>query len=198
MYSFDEDALLSELDPLPSQAWVAFAAAIATRQLRSYERLAIGLQEETAQCPREVVGQLWVDLRAATVDRDAWSQRLDEVMGLLPEESGDWRIDHALADDALSSLAYAIRCLLTPKPQEAAWAARRAYEAADQAAIRLLRAQPGLPRSEEAIKSHEFVQRELQRQRNDLSLLRAGSVDEVQRQAFADELLTDQEAASLD
>ena len=72
-------------------------------------------------------------------------------MGLLPAESDDWVIGNALADDALSSLAYAIRCSLTPEPQEAAWAARRAYEAADQAAMRVLGVQPGLPNTEAAI-----------------------------------------------
>jgi hypothetical protein len=197
MYSFDENALVSELGTLPSRGRIAFAAAAATRQLGSYERLARGLGAESVQRPREIAVQLWADLHAAAVDRAAWSVRLDEVMALLPEESDDWVIGHALADDALSSLAYAIRCLLTPEPQEAAWAARRAYEAADQAAIRVLGVQPGSLNAEVAIKSHGFVQRELARQRSDLSLLGADSVDEVRQHAFADELLTEQEAASV-
>ena len=197
MYSFDENALVGELGALSSRARIAFATAAATRQLGNYERLAHESEAGSEQRPREIAAQLWTDLRATAFDRAAWSARLDEVMGLLPEESDDWVIAHALADDALSSLAYAIRCLLTPEPQEAAWAARRAYEAADQAAIRVLGVQPGLPNTEVAIKSHGIVQRELARQRNDLSLLRADSVDEVQRQAFADDILTEQEAASL-
>lgn len=197
MYSFDENALTGELGVLSSRARIAFAAAAATRQLVNFERLARESDAGSAQRPREITVQLWTDLQAAAIDRAAWSARLDEVMNLLPEESDDWVIGHALADDALSSLAYAIRCLLTPEPQEAAWAARRAYEAADQAAIRVLAVQPGLPNTEAAIKSHGFVQRELARQRSDLSLLRSDSVDEVRRQAFVDELLTEQEAASL-
>lgn len=197
MHSFDESALVVELDGLSSQARIAFAAAAATRLLSSHERLARESDAGGEQRPREIAAQLWTDLQTVAVDRAAWSSRLDEVMNLLPEESDDWVVGHALVDDALSSLAYAIRCLLTPEPQEAAWAARRAYEAADQAAIRVLGVQPGLPNTEAAIKSHNFVQRELSRQRNDLSLLRADSIEEVQRQAFADELLSEQEAASL-
>lgn len=197
MHSFDENALVGELGALSSQARIAFAAAAATRQLSNYERLARESDSGSEQRPREIAAQLWTDLQTAEIDRAVWSARLDEVMSLLPEESDDWVIGHALADDALSSLAYAIRCLLTPEPQEAAWAARRAYEAADQAAIRALGVQPGLSNTEAVIKSHGFVQRELARQRNDLSLLRADSIDEVQRQAFADELLSAQEAASL-
>jgi uncharacterized protein YjaG (DUF416 family) len=197
MYSFDESALVDELETLSIRVRIAVAAAAATRQLGNYERLAHELEAANAQRPREIAAQLWTALQSEAVDRAEWSARLDEVMSLLPEESDDWAIGHALAEDALSSLAYAIRCLLTPMPQEAAWAARRAYEAADQAAIRVLGVQPGLPNAETAIKSHGFVQRELARQRNDLSLLRADSFHEVQRQAFADELLTEQEAASL-
>jgi hypothetical protein len=196
MYCFDEDALVSELERLSSRGQIGFADASATRQLGSYERLARGLGAKSVQRPREIASQLWNDIHAPVVDRAAWSARLDEVMSLLPEESDDWVIGHALADDALASLAYAIRCLLTPKPREAAWAARRAYEAADQAAIRILGVQPG-PNTEFEIKSHGFVQRELARQRNDLALLRVDSVDEVRRQAFADELLTEHEAASV-
>ena len=197
MYSFDEGSLIGELAALSDRARTAFAAAAATRQLRNYERLAHAAQAASDQRPREIATQLWTDLRTSAFDRGAWSSTLDEVMTLLPEEGDDWGIGHALADDALSCLAYAIRCLLSPEPQEAAWAARRAYEAADQAAIRVLGVQPGLPNTEAAIKSHVLVQRELARQRDDLSLLRIDSVDEVQRQAFANELLTEQEAASL-
>jgi hypothetical protein len=197
VYSFDENSLAAELMTLPEQARVAFAAATATRQLSSYERLARALDLGSARRPRELAVQLWSDVYAVAVDHAAWSARLDEVMALLPEESEDWAIGHALADDALSSLAYAIRCLLKPDPQEAVWAGRRAYEAADQAAICVLGVQPGSPTDEAAIKSHNYVQRELARQRRDLSLLHADSVDEMQRQAFSDELLTEQEADSV-
>jgi hypothetical protein len=196
MYSFDERALVAELGALPVARRIAFATAAATRQLGSYERYSRRPGGANAQRPREIAVQLWADIGAAAIDRTAWLARLDEVMGLLPEETGaDW-VARALAEDALSSLAYAIRCLLTPEPQEAAWAARCAYEAADQAAIRVLGVQAGLPDTEAAIESHGFVQRELARQRSDLSLLRADSVDEVQRHAMTDELLTDQEASA--
>ena len=197
VYSFDEGKLVDELGVLSNRARIAFAAAAATQQLGNYERFARESEAGNEQRPREIAAQLWADLKVAVVDHATWSAKLDEVMSLLPEESDDWVIGYALADDALSSLAYSIRCLLTLEPQEAAWAARRAYEAADQAAIRVLGVQPGLPETEAAIRSHDFVQRELARQRNDLFQLHADSVDEVQQQAFGDEILTEQEAAAL-
>jgi uncharacterized protein YjaG (DUF416 family) len=198
MHSFDENLLVDELERLSSKSQIAFAAAAATRQLTNYERFARDLDISNGQRPREIATELWTDLQAGTIDSALWSARLDEVMGLLPEESDDWVIGHALADDALSSLAYSTRCLLSLKPQEAAWAARRAYEAADQAAICALGIQPGLPHTEAAIKSHEIVQRELSRQRRDLALLSVESIGEVQRQAFEDKFLTEEEHGRLE
>jgi hypothetical protein len=195
MYSFDEVILLGELATLSNRSRIAFATAAASRQLSSYERITNDRHNERG--PRFITTRLWVALRTDPIDRPVWLSALDEVLSLLPEESNVSIIEYALVDDALSCLAYAIRCLLKPEPQEAAWAARRAYEAADQAAICSLGVRAGSPETESVIKSHAFVQRELARQRNDLFLLRAASLDEVQRLALRDELLTDQEAASL-
>ena len=197
MYIFDESSLRKELTNLPDRMRVAFAAAAATRQLRNSERMLRELDAKLEQCPRQIAIQLWNDIQSGTLDSAIWSARLDEVMGLLPDESDEWKVIHALADDALSSLAYAIRCFLAPEPQESAWAARRAYEAVDQAAIRALALQPNGPQTESAILSHAFVQRELQRQRNDLDMLQAGLVAEVRRQAFENEILTETEISAV-
>lgn len=194
MLDFDDNCLVGELGSLPSSARIAFAAATAMRQLCNYERFNGDIQSRKR--PREIAAELWADTQRSAVDRPAWSARLEEVMALMPEDDADW-VGRALAEDALSSLAYAIRCLLDPVPQEAAWAARCAYEAADQAAIRLLGVQTALPNTEAEILSHELVQRELSRQRHDLILLRAGSFEEVKNKASENELLNEREAESL-
>lgn len=191
MLTFDETSLVEELATVPGSARMAFAAAAATRQLAGYERIARDRQL------RMLVVELWSAIQQPAVDAAAWSAKLEEVIALLPGENDDWDTGRALADDALSSLAYAIRCLLKPEPQEAAWAARRAYEAADQAAIRLSGLQPGIPSNETSILAHEVVQRELSRQRSDLQLLHSGSLDEVERISFQSQLLNDREADSL-
>lgn len=188
MLRFDENALVGELSALSRSARIAFSAAAATRQLGSYERFDHDVRSQKR--PRELVVELWAAIQSSTVDHAAWSAKLEEVMALLPEDGDNLALEDALAEDALSSLAYAIRCLLNPEPQEAAWAARRAYEAADQAAIRLLGVQPGLPSAEAEVLSHAIVQREISRQQRDLSLLRSGSLEEVKRKAFEDELLS--------
>ncbi|MBJ7309095.1 DUF416 family protein [Rugamonas sp. CCM 8940] len=173
MYSFDEPTLVGELATLSPPQQVAFAAAAASRQLNSYEWYARRFQPAALPRPREIATALWQALQAGTTEPNSLSELLEEVMGLLPEESDDWIVCHSLAEDALSSLAYALRALLQADPQEAAWAARRGYEAVDQAAIRALEVQPGSPETELAIRCHPLVQRELERQRRDLAFLAA-------------------------
>lgn len=191
---YTEEALIAELKALSPARRVAFAAAAATRQLSNWECIA---DARTVHRPAEIVAELWTDLHAGAVDRSAWMDRLDEVMALLPDEGQNWGMAGALADDALSSLAYAIRALLTADAQEAAWAARRAYEAADQASIVMLDIQPGTPAAEAAIRAHDIVQREMSRQLADLTLLREAAVDELQRRAYAEDLLTTREAEQI-
>lgn len=189
MNAFNEKSLLEKLNELPKQMVIAFATAAATRQLRNYERYACELNIREKSRPRQIVNQIWNDFQKP-VDSNIWSMTLDEVMSLLPEENGNWNVRHVLAEDALSSLAYSIRCLLVHESQEAVWAARCAYEAVDQAAIRALGVQPGQRDVELAIQAHYFVQRELERQSNDLVLLQSGLFEEVQQQAFVNETLT--------
>jgi hypothetical protein len=119
-----------------------------------------------------------------------WQDELASVMRLAPPESDQWSILHAYAEDAIASLAYSIRCLITGDPQEAAWAARRAYESADQAAINQLRAEFGRDGAESDIAAHGIVQRELRRQVRDLRSLEIGApVVELKKLAFQESLL---------
>lgn len=193
MYDFDETLLLSELKSLPDQSLVALAAAAATRQLANYERFAQIFQASSVSRPREIVLQLWAELLGKKITCGKWTTILEEVMLLLPAEDENWAIEHALADHALSCLAYSIRCLLDPAPKETAWALRRAYEASDQVAVHCLRIQVGLQKNEDEIKSHEIIQRELERQNEDLVSLIGGHIDQVKCRAFERGLLTDQE-----
>lgn len=140
-----------------------------------------------------IVDETWRALALNVVPINCASS-LDEVMELLPEEQDEWAPLHVYADHALASLAYTIRCLLSSNAQEAAWAARRTYEAADQAAIRQLDIQPGTVDSESLILRHEIVQRELERQALDLQTLERNSAQEVlshlKSRAFSEHTLT--------
>lgn len=97
---------------------------------------------------------------------------------MTPTDDRPWTIVDALAEDALASLCYSIRVKIAPTAQEAAWSLRRGYEAADQAAIYLLR-RDGREPTEGEILTHPIVQRELSRQRRDLGLAVNGEFLEI-------------------
>lgn len=193
MHLFDELLLISTLAKLPFPGAVAFACAAASRQLGNYERAA-SLYSWPVLRPREIVQLAWEEM---SNPQSNWEGLLNEVMDLMPEENENWSIHHSLADDALSSLAYAIRCLRTGDTMEAVWSARRAYEAADQVAIRLLGTVPDTSDAEARVVAHHVVQRELSRQYEDITLLRQAQYHMVRTRALASSLLSDQEVAAL-
>lgn len=192
MHRYDEPSLVVELAELETNFLVAFATAAATRQLSVYEYFMKGASGVDHLRPRAIASSLWTILSTGPVDSAHWSAVLDEVMSMIPDEG-----TAPLADDGVSSLAYSIRCLLNRDPQEAAWAARRAYEAADQAAIWDLDVQVGLPETEAALQAHVFVQRELAHQALDLQLLGRRLIDEVKTRAYHNALLSIAELTSL-
>lgn len=76
------------------------------------------------------------------------------------------------ADDAAGAVAYALRCRLTGLSQEAVWAARRAYDAADTvASARYDDAGMNAPGIEDSIAADDLIQQELGRQEDDLRSL---------------------------
>jgi uncharacterized protein YjaG (DUF416 family) len=196
MERFDNVSLSTKLAAMPARLMLAFVCAVASRQLCNYERHAPRLNRAGDQRPREIAAQIWAIVHGMPVVRVSWQATLDEVEQILPKEDTDW-VWHALADDAVMSLAYAIECVLGGGSDQATWAAQHAYAAADQAVIRILYADSDVERDEEALLSHEWVQRELGRQRRDLDLLRAGAIDDVQQLSQVEEHLTDAEWASI-
>ncbi|WP_408951392.1 DUF416 family protein [Lysobacter sp. Hz 25] len=63
-------------------------------------------------------------------DQREGSLILSQIEHLIPPEDSS-ELFSAQADDAASSLMYAIRSLYSPDPREAAWAAQRAYDTVD-------------------------------------------------------------------
>lgn len=210
LHSFDETQLSAELAKLQSKGRMAFAAAVACRPLGACERFAGQSGLASAGRPREIAGQLWSALLGDTSDRTTWVVALEEVMNFLPQAPSpepDAAPDaasfaHGLVDDALSSLVYAIRCLLSPDADEAAWAARCAYESIGRAALHALRLQAGTPEAETQLLAHPWVQRELERQRRDLSALLAdrspAAIRVLQQRSSAEDLLTADELQTLE
>jgi hypothetical protein len=196
MRAFNESELTKALSGIPKNGQSFFAAAAATRQMVGlgdvFEFPGVGSDEVI-----DVLNRLWADIESGEENEQYWTSRLSDVMSWLPGDDEDWSVFAALAEDAISSLAYAIRSHLKGDPQESAWSARCAYEAVDQATIRLLGIQPGSKDSERLISENEVVQRELVRQAEDIERIRRGLLDDTRAAAFSSPILQENEVSQL-
>lgn len=201
MRRFNQEALLARLARLPAKHRVAFAASVANRQLNGYEWYSLKACPQDQKVPRDAVDRVW-EWAAGTGPIDGnWELVLDSATSLLPDVGIEWTLAHALANEALTSVAYAIRSVISPdQVREPVWAARHAYEAADQAAIRMRTSQVGNAAGE-LFALHPIVLRELDRQARDLEILEDAGEEAIRRvrnPARVEALLTTDELRDLD
>ncbi|UVC11311.1 DUF416 family protein [Rhizobium sp. TH2] len=202
IHRYDETARTQALAGLPIMKAAAFAAAVTTRQTINYEHCASALGLASPSRYREITAQLWELILSDELDNTGWDALLEEVMDMFAPETSDQWLRVALVEDAVSSLAYAIRFVLTHSAQEAAWAGRRAYEITDQITIAKLDFLPEDLLSEDTILSDVIVQRELGRQSRDIELLGSDSnytsIKALRDLAHSETVLTNEELSQLD
>lgn len=167
MLSFDEVGLISELQKSAPRSRTAFAAACAERLFPAYVAFSKTAGRGDAQTIGELLERIWRRLAGEPIDDTGLQADLDRCMALVPgEDEEPWTDDQPYADDAASAVAYTLRTLQTGDAQEAAWAARRAYDALDHHVTHRL----GID-EETRIGGHPSIQAELARQRRDLDEL---------------------------
>jgi uncharacterized protein YjaG (DUF416 family) len=178
---FNEQSLIKGLEQLPLPFRVTFAAASAERLVPAYTSFSRQTGRGDATALAAVLERLWLDLQGKRMDARQVQENIDVSMSLIPQEdSGPWVPEQAWAEDAAAAVAYALRCRQNGQSQEAAWAARRAYEALDHFVVNQEGIDTNRVGAEEEVLSHPLVQAELSRQGRDLSeLLAANQQDEV-------------------
>ncbi len=136
MVSYDESEIGARLVRLERFNRTAFAAACAERLWPLFERYVRVTGEGDSVVMRAVLDRVWL----AVQGRDAGdlSQAQAEVEAMVPIDEGEWVFEMGYGQNAAASVAYAVRTWLRHNPQEAVWAARQVYEAADYAAQRSL------------------------------------------------------------
>src|SRR5687767_1644568 len=135
---FNEAGIKNALEELPSLIRVAFAALCAERLIRAYDAY-VKKSDKASLRLGAMLEQLWRDLSGSPMSSDELQRNIDVCTQPIPNEEGAVGV-HAYAEDAAAALCYALRTRQNESAQEAAWAARRAYEALDQFVI----AQQGL------------------------------------------------------
>jgi hypothetical protein len=98
------------------------------------------------------------------------------LLALIRQEDDDGSFEAAVLEDALAAMAYTVRSIADDTPQNAAWAAARAYETADRFVSGTIAGTQYTAPVEREILLHPIVQRELMRQERDvLTLLIPGA-----------------------
>jgi hypothetical protein len=95
----------------------------------------------------------------------------------IPSDEQDTKKEPTYAQDAAASVAYAIGARLTDDPQEAAWAARRAFEAVDYFVMSQIDSTTIMGEHLRFALSQPIVQAELRRQQADLQDLQLASAE---------------------
>ena len=163
MELFDETVLISRLEALAPNARTAFALACA-RRLQPF----LHSDSQTEALVRESLALL----EASVLDNALSQEGLREVL-VRVEDSPE------LDADPVASTCFALRAWVHGASREAAWAARRAYDARDQMVWEELGLQFSDPGAEERVLAHPLIQHELRTQREDLNALAEGRIREV-------------------
>jgi uncharacterized protein YjaG (DUF416 family) len=178
--SYNEELLAADLDRLAVPLRVVFAAACAERLKPAYEKFSKETGRGNPAKLAAILSQLWEDLEGNELSPSQLQEGIESCMELIPQEDdGPWIPAQAVAEDAAAALAYALRCRQSGEAQEAAWSARRAYEAVDHFVISREGIDVNRAESERVVLSDPIVQSELSRQRRDLNELRTASTADV-------------------
>jgi hypothetical protein len=131
---FDEQSMVVELSRLSRASRVMFAASCAERLRPLYRRYQEVTDEATSDQLDAALEAAWSAALGA-IPRERLSAWQVVAEGLVPDEDDEaWVDEYAYGQNGAAAVAYALRTALTGEPQEAAWAARQVYEAADFAA----------------------------------------------------------------
>lgn len=156
MLTYDEPEIVARLARLSRAQKAAFAAACAERLVPLFLRYAASAESVDGDAIRSVVDGVWHAVGGSGADLEPLQSLAED---LVPEEDEEWSTEAGFAQNAAASAAYSVRSWLSDDPQEAGWAARQVYEAADYAAQQAIDTSDlELEAREQVLLGHEVVQ----------------------------------------
>lgn len=167
---FDEPVLREQLDRLPREHRAAFAAACAERLFSAYVRFSHEAGSADPKTLRAALDALWDDLTGKPLSELELRAAVKKCRALVPSEEDEPSDEQPCAEDAVVALVYAWEARVKQSSQEAAWSARRAYEALDHF-VMFDDSGVVVTANERRLLEHPLVQAELARQKRDLDEL---------------------------
>jgi len=164
MLEYDEKKLVQQLGGLSHQKLVVFALRPAEFLLPCFSRYARRMGSTSDADLRRILDRAWGWVGQGTLSQREAGELLDLCMTLIPDEDQATEAGEPYAEDAGAAAAYVLRTITSGSPQEAAYAARRAYEAMDHFAERQMEQGLAPHPADQPSYAHPFVQRELTRQ----------------------------------
>jgi uncharacterized protein YjaG (DUF416 family) len=167
---YNESELICKLNDLTPQQRTAFAALVAERLVSATAGLYAGDGRSIELELTDVLDGVWAKLVTGSAFQSSEKQ-VEHCTSLFPADPDSSSATGAFVEDAISAVIYALRSMHSGSTQEAAWAARRGYEAVDRYVINSEGCSTGDPHAEQQILNSPRVQLELQRQLEDLEEL---------------------------
>jgi uncharacterized protein YjaG (DUF416 family) len=187
--SFNDQWLINKLDHMHPVFRTLFAAIAAERLFHAYLRYSRLTGRGNPKALGEALNRLWGEIAGRCTIPESAKETLEHVMTLIPrEDDGPWVREQAWAEDAAAALAYAFRCRESGRSADAAWAARRVYEAIDHFVVTNNAIDTSLQGTNERVLSSPLVQSELLRQRRDIDELLADDADRPEIAAIAERM----------
>jgi hypothetical protein len=171
---FALDDLSKKLASLPRRLRTAFAAACTQRLMPGYTRFASGNFKPNPQQAMKILDELWNDIENGSSDPGKLKRDFEICETLIPGDDVSYFDGFEYVEDAMVSLAYAIKSELEGGAEEAMWAAERGESS-------LFRFVEGLVGDVESradmarIYSHPLMQTELRRREADLADLQSAA-----------------------
>lgn len=171
MLSYDETRLVRRLNAIYPSSKIAFAAACAERLFPFIENYSHAIGSPVTVSLRRLLDKCWHYCAVPPDNQNLLQSEYEECYSLIPNEDLASKSGVPYIEDAVSSIAYALRTVLSDEGQEAAYAARCACELLEHYLSRTLSIDLREPVSAEKIYQHPLMQQELLRQENLLSEL---------------------------
>ncbi|CAN5308767.1 hypothetical protein BH09MYX1_BH09MYX1_67290 [soil metagenome] len=169
MYEFDEGALRTRLVALPAAYRAAFSCSCGERVSRLHFGFMHELPEQVAKA-RALLDETWELVRYTKATNELEKRCRLEMAALDPGAAGEYGDQ---IEDVLATILYSIQSLAEDGAHAGAFAARRAYEAADRIVLDETSGNFITPQAAQASLRGEAVQGELRAQLEILSSLEA-------------------------